>query len=587
MNPPTSLDERVARLERELAELGERLGALERGAVREARGAPPPAGGEAPRVEAAPALLGERWRGIPALVGRTCLALGGAFIFRSLTEAATLTAAVGVGLGVGYALVWLYLADRAAARGLHLSGAFHALVSALILFPLLFEATTRFALLSPEVAALALAAVSAAGLGVAWRRSFRTVAWITEVAALGVAVLLLFRSRAVLAFTVYLLALAVASLLLAYGRGWRGQRWLVALSLDGVVLLLGALRLVGAHPPEWLRPGDVMIAQLGLAIVYLGAFVLRLLFQGRGVTAFAITQTVLVSLVGFEGALRLAPPEAGRAIAIMALLFAVVLHVVLARRSEQRWGHGVAVGYFASLATYLAAEAARVLLPGTVYPAVWALAATVVAVLALRGARPILQVHAALLAVGAVATSGLGAAALNALAAPAARFAGRWGVELAGVLVLLVATAVLLDRAGREVEASQAAFGSRLTTLVFSLVGVGAWLVTLLAPMVATTVDGGVNAGRLAVLRSAVLAVAAVGLAAGRAAGARSEWGRLVAVVLILAGIKLLVEDLRVGSAGSLVFSLVLYGSALLVAPALARRGAGKAAEAEASSPMS
>jgi len=190
MEPVSAIAERLARLEQELAQVRARLARLER---RE----------DAPERSTAPAappepLVGDRWRGVPALAGRSCLAMGGAFVFRSLTESGAFSPALGVALGSAYALAWLILADRAAARGLQLSGAFHALVSALIVFPLLFEATTRFALLPPVVAAMALGAVTAAGLAVAWRRSFHTVAWITESAALAVAVLLLFRSHAVL-----------------------------------------------------------------------------------------------------------------------------------------------------------------------------------------------------------------------------------------------------------------------------------------------------------------------------------------------------------------------------------------------------
>ena len=518
MEPVSAIAERLARLEQELAQVRARLARLER---RE----------DAPERSTAPAappepLVGDRWRGVPALAGRSCLAMGGAFVFRSLTESGAFSPALGVALGSAYALAWLILADRAAARGLQLSGAFHALVSALIVFPLLFEATTRFALLPPVVAAMALGAVTAAGLAVAWRRSFHTVAWITESAALAVAVLLLFRSHAVLPFTGYLLALAVASLVLAYRRGWRGQRWLVALALDAVVLLVGALRLVGEAPPDWLTPGAVLTAQIGLAAVYLGAFTLRLLFQGRGVTLFAVTQTVLVVLVGFEAALRVAAPAPRQLLAAAALGFALLLHAVLARRSERRYGHGAAVGYFASLATFLAAESVRVLAAPALFPLVWGVAAAALAGLALAAARPILELHASLLAVGAAMASGLLGDAARALLAPAVRFPALWPLEVEMTLALVVLTAVMLELAGRgEPAAGRIAGVARVVALATALVAAGGWIVERCAPLVAGAAEG-LAAGRLAVLRSAVLAVAAIALAAGSATGARVEWRR-------------------------------------------------------------
>ena len=507
---------------------------------------------------------------MPALAGRSCLVLGGAFLVRSLTEGGSLSSGLGVVIGVLYALVWLLVADRAAARGRHLSGAFHALSSALIVYPLFVEATIRFGLLTPVPAAALLAAATGLGLFVAWRRAFRTVAWITVIAAVADGTILLFRTRAVLAFVVYLLALGVASLVLAYGRGWRGQRWLVAIALDFVVLLLGALSLVGKTPPDWLGAAPVLVAQVGLASVYLGAFVLRLLVQAREVTPFAITQTVLVLAIGFEGALLVGHDATRAGVAIGALALGAVLHAVLARRSERLFGHGVAVGYFSTLATFLAAEGVRVLVPPTVYPALWALAGLVLAGLALRGERPILEVHAALLAAAASVASALLAAAFAALALGAqAEWPGYSPVALA-VLALALATAALVCRGSRGPE--PVAVATRTLVLVVALIGLGGLVAGLAAASFAGAPGPSADAARLAVIRSAVLAIAAGGIAGWRAAGGPVELPGLAWTILALAGIKLLVEDLRVGRAGTLVLSLTLYGSALILVPALLRR---------------
>lgn len=197
-------------------------------------------------------VVGNPWlAGVPALVGRSCLALGGAFLIRSLAESGTLSGGTAVGVGVLYALAWLVFADRAAARGAALSGAFHALVTALIVYPLLVEATARFRLLGPRAAVALLALATGLGLVVAWRRAFRTVAWISLLSALASAIALMVATRAFVEAVALLLALAVVSMLLAWGRGWRGQRWMVALVVDAVVLVLGAFLTVGrAAPPD-------------------------------------------------------------------------------------------------------------------------------------------------------------------------------------------------------------------------------------------------------------------------------------------------------------------------------------------------
>ncbi|MBP1642645.1 MAG: hypothetical protein H6Q03_1314 [Acidobacteria bacterium] len=569
------LEARVARLERELAGVHRRLARLEAEPPTTAQEAEPPA----PAAGAAGELAQDGLRGLPALLGRTCLVLGGAFLFRSLTDSGTLSAGVGVALGLAYALVWLALADRASARGRALGGALHALASALIVYPLLFEASTRYALLAPWAAAAALALATAAGLAVAWRRSFHAVAWITLISALLVTTALLFRTRAPLPFVLALLLLAAASLALAYGRGWRGQRWLVALAVDAVVLLLGLLRVLGRAPAEWLGTGPVLVAQVGLVAIYLGAFVLRLLLQGREITGFAVTQTVLALAVGFEGALWIGDDAARRALAVAALAAGVLLHVGLARRSERRFGHGFAVGYFASVATFLAAEGTRVLLPAALYAPLWLLAAVALAALSLDGRRPILQVHAALLTLAGAIASGLAVAALAALAS---RDLAAWPPLPPAALVVLalaLAAAALLYRSATRSGASAAAVAARLATLVVALLGLGGVVARFAAGALAEAPGADARAGTVAAVRSAVLALAAVALAAGAAGLGRAELARAAFAVLVVGGAKLVVEDLRVEGATHLVFSLALYGGALVAVPALVRRARPPAAD--------
>jgi len=569
MSEPTAdLETRLARLERRVEELGSRLVSLEAGSAPAT--SPAPSDDEA-APEPAAAARGEIWSGIPALLGRTLVVLGGAFLIRSLTESRVLSPALGVGLGVIYAFVWLLLADRAARRGQHLGGAFHALASALIVYPLLFEAATRLELLAPGVAAALLVGANALGLAVAWRRDFRVLAWIQQIATLAVAVPLLFRTRAPLALGLALLALAISSLALAYGRGWRGQRWLVAIGLDLVFALLLALRFLARTPPDWLPAPLVAALLAGFAIVYLAAFVLRLLVQGRRVTPFAITQTIAVVGIGFEGALATAQGSFRSGLAVGALAVGALLHGVLARRSEARWGHGAAMGYFSSVATYLAAEAVRILLPSFA-ATIWLLAAVALGILALGGERPILQVHAALLAAVATLQSGLQATAVAALLAPATA-AWRPPSLAAWLAFPLAAVVVVLLYRGSSREGWRWLDGlARVLALSATLIAAGGLVIRWLGAAVAAAPGPDADAGRLAALRTVVLSISALGLAASALGLGRRELLRLAAVVLLVGGLKLVLEDLRLAGAGPLVVSLVFYGAALIAVPALARR---------------
>jgi hypothetical protein len=80
-----------------------------------------------------------------------------------------MTPAVGVPLGLVYALVWMGAASRAARHGDPLRAGFDGATALAIGFPLIVEAALRFALLTPALAAASLAAFTGVMLLVAWR----------------------------------------------------------------------------------------------------------------------------------------------------------------------------------------------------------------------------------------------------------------------------------------------------------------------------------------------------------------------------------------------------------------------------------
>jgi hypothetical protein len=85
------------------------------------------------------------------------------------------------------------------------------------------------------------------------------------------------------------------------------------------------------------------------------------------------------------------------------------------------------------------------------------------------------------------------------------------------------------------------------------------------------------DAGATAVVRTAVLAALALGLALVARRGTWPELGWLVYPLVALAGVKLVLQDLRHGRPATLVLSLALYGVVLVLAPRLM-----KTVEAEA-----
>jgi hypothetical protein len=84
--------------------------------------------------------------------------------------------------------------------------------------------------------------------------------------------------------------------------------------------------------------------------------------------------------------------------------------------------------------------------------------------------------------------------------------------------------------------------------------------------------DGLATPAALAVARTALLSGSALALAwlGGRPRWREAAW--LVYPILVLGGLKLLIEDLGTGRTVSLALSFALYGLALIVAPRWVRR---------------
>src|SRR5512133_3576900 len=238
------------------------------------------------------------------LIGRVCLILGGAYLIRALVDARTVPHGMGVALGLAYAATWAILGLRAKRP---LDAAFRTLASILIAYPLIVESSTRFGILTPGLAALALVAAAVLHATVAWRRDLHAILWMATLGALGTGFIVLLAQRAIEPFAVAFLALGAGALWLTYGRRWHGLRWPTALAADAGVLILTIL---AAWPGgaqgiyRGLSLTRALFLALALAAVYIGSFAVRMLQRRRVVNAFEYIQTALVLLVGFGGAVR-------------------------------------------------------------------------------------------------------------------------------------------------------------------------------------------------------------------------------------------------------------------------------------------
>jgi hypothetical protein len=582
-NLPGSTDTRLQRLDDALADLERRVRALEARAV-----AAPPATGlnEAPPLELgagrrAPVAGRLDVGGVLSLLGRTFLVFAGAFLLRALTDAGRLPPGAGIVIGLTYAAAWLGAAGLAARRGRRVSAAFHGVAAVLIGYPLLWEASTRFGRLTPPASAGALAMFSLLALGVAWQSRVHTLAGVATLAALGTTAGLIGATGQVAPFAIVAIVVGVVTLWLGYDRDWYWMRWPAALVADVLVLGLASR----ATSPERLEVPEAAIAvHVLLLVAYLGSFAARTLVRGRLVIPFEVVQTVAVVAVGLGGAVAIARASGGGELALGAAAAALGVggYAVAFAFVERRHGLGTNFFFYSTLALVFTLVGTVILLTGAPLAFVLAALAALTTWLARRRARLALAAHGAVYALAGAIASGLIAAAASAFVSVAPT---RSAVGPAGWVVLAASLLCLAIRRPAQAAVPPALVSvPRLAIAVVLVSGIGSALVDVLARLAAGSPP---DPGILATVRTSVLAAAAVVLAVATRYRELIELGWLVYPVLLLGGLKLLVEDFQQSRPATLFIALALYGAALIFAPRLVRRDVRAEAAAAGERPAS
>jgi len=564
-----ALEAQVATLVQELELLRRRVASLEPGDAapgpvarrrRTAAPAGPPSAGAAP-----PAADAASFAAAAPLTGRMFLLLAGAFVLRALTDAAILPAAAGVALGLAYAGAVLALAARTNRPA---AASFHALTAVLVGFPLLLEATTRFQLLGPALAAALLAVLSGAVLGVAARRQLEWVAWVGTAAALATAFGLMLGTGRLVPPALALVALGLLTLWLGYLGDWHGLRWPVAAAADVVVLAIAA-RAAASGAVE--GPALAQVTAAILVVAYLGSFAARTLYLGRGVVAFEVAQTAGALAAGLGGAAWVAARSGAGTAALGAVTLALAAgaYAVAFAFVERRQRGSANFAFYASVALAFLLAGTWLALPGAARGAALGVLALVASALGRARRRRTLTLHAAVFAVVAAASAGLVSHTDRTLFSSAAVAWPALPTASLGVLACLAAAALLAARGGGRATLRERA-PQAVLDLAVALAGagvVGGWVAGALGPPGPEADLAMVGTGRTAVLAGGALLAAWLGRSeAGREAGWLA-WP-LVAVL----GLKLLLEDLPRGRPATLILSLALLGAALMLVPRLRSR---------------
>ena len=574
------MDDRLTRLESTIDELRvsvrrleERITLLEGCAIAgsevDAHAGPATAEAWAPASQPA----GRDWRdpiAVMSLLGRLFIVLGGAYFLRWMTEAGTVPPAAGVALGLAYGLVWLALADRAGARHQMPSAVFHGVGAAMVAFPVVFEATTKFKLLPGPASAIALTMLTGGLLAVAWRRRIQPLAWVAVMVALPTSIVILAQTRVVVPHAFFMILFGVATLWMGYSLDWLVLRWPVAAVADMVVVGVTA-RALAQQPQE--SPGVALVVQVTLLGAYLASIAIRTLVRGRNVIPFEVVQTIAALVVGLGGALSVtrATGAGGVMLGIASVVFGAACYGVAFAFIERQQDRGRNVYFYTSLALVFVLVGMARLLPAEPLAGVLAALAVVCCAAWSKIGRLFLLLHGAIyLAAAAIASGAIG----YDISAVAFGAPGVWALPGAAMLVVLAAAAASVWLAALQPDNDGSAYGSvpRFAVVLVFVLCAGGTLVGYLAPALGGLPDRSIDAGVLATIRTGVLALSTLLIAwIGRHARFR-EWGWLVYPLLVGIGIKMVAQDFMHSRPATMFVALALYGAALILAPRLRRR---------------
>jgi hypothetical protein len=512
------------------------------------------------------------------LAGRTCLVLGGGYLLRALVEGGAVAPIVGVSLGLAYAAAWHVVGAWDASRGRSVSAVFHAIAAMALAAPLIGESTARFGTVDPTLGAVLLGVFGATGVAIASATGLLLYGIVAAAGAGVAAVVLAVQTTAPAAFCLVGVLLGGLAVAAAKLRDWPELGWAGSIPADVcafTAVLWASNEIYGGRVSRTAAFAVAVVAVL----VFLVPFVVATVRSGRA-GALEILQTLAVLGIGFEGAAIAAPGASalhllgglgavGAAAAIAGTARVQALHIQAEQRGDTTLrGDRTAVVYLSFLAVFLAIEGLRRLLPLEVAAVAWAGLALLARVAASSPRLGFLRAHSALLALAAVLESGLAAAiGVGLLADPT----GAWSTPGWAAWTALALLAGAAGAAARWPATSLAGRAADLVPFGSALLGACAAIALLLAGPVAAAPGPVAQAGVLAVVRTGLLAAAAVATAAASRRGLRRELAWLTIGVLVAGAVKLAVQDISAGTAATAFAALIAYGAALITAPRLLR----------------
>ncbi|MHC4943481.1 MAG: DUF2339 domain-containing protein [Planctomycetota bacterium] len=579
------MEDRFSRLETNLNELVKSVENLESRVKRIEQAGIPAAQESETRIGADPTDVLPAMADIPAdlsltrilsIIGRTFLVLAGAFLLRDFTGSGVLPQSEGVALGFAYAIVWIVFAYHAGGKKKILSATFHGISSVLIAYPLLWEATVKLEVLSPDAATGALTAFTGIALWIAWQQRLRLIAVVYTLAAVAISFFFIRDTEAIELISAFILLLGAATVWLAYGRQWHVMWWFMAIVADLLVLWLTYMAADPHDLPERFANLSIPAVQaiaVGHLVVYLGSFAIHTLVRRRDVTLFEVFQSAAALLVGYGGAVRIASPGGSgiTALGVSALTASIACYALAFAFVHRHLGRGRNFFFYVWLALILAFLGTWLVAGKGLLVLCWSVLAVAAAFFGGYFDRITLRTHSAVYAVAAAWHAGLVLTTSKAFSVSAGYDWEHLSSLNLVVWAMMVACYIVLlwTQKGREVRPLKRL--PRFVVLLLSVLGCGGYAVIILVRFFAYN-GGEVNPSGVALVRTAVIAFSAIALALGGRRSWLAELSWLVPPILMVGGVKLVFEDLQCGSPGTLFLGFVCYGIALIMAPRLLRR---------------
>ncbi len=507
--------------------------------------------------------------GAGPILGKAVLGIAGAYLLRAIAESGWVPKLPVLAVAVAYAGLWMVWAVRAHAAN-RFACAAYAITSAAILSPLLWESTVRFQVLSPSFAAVVLVAFLVLSLALARSHDLQLIPWVATLAGISIAIALIIATHELVALTTALLAAALVTELACLERRLT-VRAIPALAADFALWLLIDVMTSHAGVPEDYHPAShatILALSIALLAIYGASIGIRTFAWRQRITIFEIVQLVLILVLSSLGVMR---ATHGAAVSAEGALFLILSGLcywgALRRFADEPYPRNRRVSAHAAAVLLLAGT--FLTFPATLQSPFLCLVAVAAAFVYTRTRKLTLGMHASFCLAAAAAVSSLPHYAESALGGTVPQ-APDWS------LLLVVGSAALCYVIGSWISEEQKA--RRMLWIVPAfLVALAAAVLAVVAIVRLSRAWVDLDAPRLAVIRTAVNCLLAVGLGYLGSRWKHIELGYLAYGAVAFGTLKLLFEDLRFGNPASLVVSLLFYGLILILLPRMTRSGTSSA----------